>query len=113
MIEPWFNPSAYGFVPGVAIGLAGAVLGPLTGVLVPRGRAKGLLLGLYLAAIAASVGLLASGVIALATGQPYGVWYGLGLPGLIGTIVFGVLYGVVQRRFQDAEIRRIGAADLT
>ena len=33
MIEPWFNPNAAGFIPGVAIGVVGAVLGVRTGIL--------------------------------------------------------------------------------
>ena len=112
MSEPWFNPSVYSFIPGVAIGLVGATLGVLTGVFAPRGKARGIVVGLYLAAIAASIALLGIAVVALATGQPYGIWYGLGLPGLIGSIVFTLLHGVVQQRYREAEARRMGAADL-
>lgn len=111
-VEPWFDPNVYSFIPGVAIGVIGATLGVLTGLLAPRGKAKGVVVGLYLAAIVASIGLLGVAVVALARGQPYGVWYGLGLPGLIGLVVFGLLYGVVQRRYSEAETRRMGAADL-
>jgi multidrug transporter EmrE-like cation transporter len=112
MIEPWFNPNTMSFIPGVAIGMAGAVLGTLSGMLAPRGKARALVLGLFVVAIAASIALLALAVVALAKGQPYGVWYGLGLPGLIGTAVFGSLYFVVHRRYAEAEARRIGAVDL-
>jgi multidrug transporter EmrE-like cation transporter len=112
MSEPWFNPNVYSFIPGVAIGLVGATLGVLTGVLAPRGKARGIVVGLYLVAIVASIALLGVAVVALATGQPYGIWYGFGLPGLIGSIVFTLLYGVVQQRYREADVRRMGAADL-
>lgn len=112
MIEPWFDPNTYSFIPGVAVGVAGAVIGVLTGVLAPRGRHYQLLHTLYILALAGSVALLIGGVIALATGQPYGVWYGLGLAGLIGVLVFGMTFGVLRRRYQDSELRKMRAADL-
>lgn len=112
MIEPWFDANVYSFIPGVAMGVVGATLGVLAGVLAPQGRAKRLVVGVYLAVIVVSVGLLGTAVVALATGQPYGVWYGLGLPGLIGVAVFGPLYGVVRKRYREAETRRLSAADL-
>ena len=113
MIEPWFNPNTAGFIPGVAIGVVGAVLGVLTGIMAPRGKGRALLLTLYVAAIVASVALLVLGAIGLVRGQPYGVWYGMGLAGVIGTAVFGSLFFVVRRRYLDAESRRMGAADLS
>ncbi|MGZ5131741.1 MAG: hypothetical protein ACXWCU_03700 [Caldimonas sp.] len=112
MSEPWFNPNVYSFIPGVAIGVVGATLGVLTGLFAPRGKARGVVVGLYVAAIVASMVLLGVAVVALATGQPYGIWYGFGLPGLIGSIVFVLLYGVVRQRYREAEVRRMGAADL-
>lgn len=112
MNEPWFDPNLYSFVPGVAVGLAGAVIGTLTGVLAPRGKHFPLLFTLYLLALAGSGCLLVAGIVALATGQPYGVWYGLGLAGVIGVAVFGTTFGVVRRRFHDAEMRKMRAADL-
>lgn len=112
MIEPWFDPNAYGFIPGVAVGIAGGIIGTLTGILAPRGRYFHLLNLFYIVALAGSVALLAGGIIALATGQPYGVWYGLGLAGLIGVAVFGMTFGVLRRRQHDAEMRKMRAADL-
>ncbi|HVO86995.1 MAG TPA: hypothetical protein VMV45_00515 [Casimicrobiaceae bacterium] len=112
MNEAWFNAASYAFIPGVVIGIAGAALGLLAGSLAPRGKAKWLVIGFHIGIIIVSLGLLALGVLALAEGQPYGVWYGLGLPGLIGVAVFGSLYGVVQRRYREAEEKRMSARDL-
>jgi MFS family permease len=111
MIEPWFS-NTYSFIPGVAVGMMGAVIGVLTGVLAPRGKYLQLLFTLYLLAIVASLVMLIAGAVALAAGQPYGVWYGLGLAGLIGVIVFGLTFGVARRRYQDSELRKMRAADL-
>lgn len=111
-MTPWFDPNLYAWIPGTMLGVVGGTLGALTGVLAPRGKARSLVLGLFAAAAFASVALLAIGCVALAVGQPYGVWYGFGLPGLLGTVLFGVMYGVVRKRYQDAETRRLHAADL-
>jgi hypothetical protein len=112
MAEPWFDPNLYAWIPGTAIGVAGGILGSLVGVLAPRGKAKGLLKAAWGVVLLASVLVLAAGVIALAAGQPYGVWYGLGLAGLIGTFVFGPLYLMIDRWYAAAEERRIRARDL-
>lgn len=111
MAAPWFDPSLYGFVPGTLLGVAGGTLGALAGALAPRGKGRALVLGTFGAAIAVCAALLAAAVVALATGQPCGVWYGLGLPGLLGVVLFCALLPVVRARYRDAEARRIGAAD--
>jgi hypothetical protein len=59
-----------------------------------------------------SLVLLAAGVTALVNGQPYGVWYGLGLGGLIGTVVLGPILPDVRKRYQKAEERRMTAGHL-
>jgi hypothetical protein len=54
-----------------------------------------------------SLVLLGGGLAALVSGQPYGVWYGLGMGGLIGTLVLGPILPVVRKRYREAEERRL------
>jgi hypothetical protein len=67
-------------------------------------------LGWFLACL--SLIELSVGLIALLTGQPYGVWYGLGLAGLIGMLVIPPNLLVLRYRYREAEERRIQAEDL-
>jgi hypothetical protein len=66
-----------------------------------------MVLGLGWVFFGASLILLAAGVTALVNGQPYGVWYGLGMGGLIGTLVLGPILPVVRKRYREAEERRL------
>jgi hypothetical protein len=68
--------------------------------------------GAQVTVIAACVLLLVAGVIAWLSGQPYGVWYGLLLPGVIGTVIFGGLLPVTLARYREAELRKSQARDL-
>ncbi len=60
----------------------------------------------------ASVVCLTLGVLALLKHQPYGVWYGLMLPGFIGLVVLGSLAPVALMRYREAENRKMQARDL-
>jgi hypothetical protein len=110
--EPWFDPNRYAWVFGTALGIMGGVLGSLAGTLAPRGKGKPLVIGLFVATLMACAVMLAAGVVALLQGQPYGVWYGLGFPGLLGLGIMGGLLPLVQRRYREAEERRLSATDL-
>lgn len=112
MTEQWFDPNLYAWIPGTLLGVAGGILGALAAILATRGKAKGLVLGFYGLGIAVSAILLIAGVVALIQGQPYGIWYGLGLPGLLGVTVFGVLFPVLLKRYREAEARRLAAQDM-
>ena len=112
MTEPWFDPNRYAWVFGTALGIVGGTLGALAGNLAPRGKAKPLVMGLFVATLVACAALLIAGIVALVQRQPYGVWYGLGLPGLLGLLVLGGLLPVVQTRYREAEGRRLSARDL-
>lgn len=94
------------------MGLLGGTLGSLTGIFAPRGKAKSLVLGLYVISLLGSVLLLIAGSVAYLTGQPYGVWYGLGFPGLGGTVIFGSLLPMTSGVYRQAEQRRLAARDL-
>jgi len=112
MVEAWFDPM-FAWIPGTLLGVVGgAVGGPLAGMFAPWGKFKSQVLGFYMAIIIISAGLLAAGIAALASGQPYAVWYGLGFPGLLCLIIFGVLRGVVAKQYAAAELRRTMARDL-
>jgi hypothetical protein len=113
MNEPWFDPRFFAWIPGTALGVLGGLWGALAGTQAPRGRARGLVLGYGVCLLAASVLMLALGAVAWAGGQPYGVWYGFGLAGVIGTIVIGANLPNVRRAYRAAEERGMEAHDLS
>ena len=112
MNEPWFDPNAYAWIPGTMLGVYGAVLGTLMGVLGSRGKARGLVRGLHTAGLVACSALALAGIAALLLGQPYGIWYGLGFPGVLGIGILLVLRGSLRRGYEQAEQLRMQAQDL-
>jgi hypothetical protein len=112
MTQPWFDPNSYAWIPGTAYGVIAGILGGLVGWLLPRGRATRFLLRAWFVLWAAAVGLLVIGFVALLNGQPWGVWYGLLLPGAIGTLVVGANSFVILKTRRQVEQRRLAAKDL-
>ena len=82
------------------------------GILAPQGKARRLVLGAWIALMVVSWCFLAMGVVAMAVGQPRGVWYGLIVPGLQGSIILSILYPILRKRYRQAEARKIEAEDL-
>jgi len=113
MSGPWFNENLFSWIPGTALGVLGGLWGGLAGTLAPRGRARGLVVGGCWALLAGSAVLLTLAVIALLTEQPWGVWYGLGLPGVLGLVVIGANMPSILRVYRAAEERKLAARDLT
>lgn len=111
MIEPWFDPNHYAWIPGTAYGCMAGLMGGLVGWLVPRGRARRFILRAWFALWAAAVLLLGVGAIAFLNGQPWGVWFGLLLPGAIGTLVVGANSLVIIGTYRAVEERRLAAKD--
>jgi hypothetical protein len=112
MNEPWFDANSYAWIPGTLLGVLAGLWGSLLGVLAPRGKAKSLLLGSLGFMLAASAVCLILGVLALVYHQPYGVWYGLILPGFIGLVVLGSLTPVAIMSYRQADLRKMQARDL-
>lgn len=112
MNNAWFDPMVWSWVPGTLLGAIGGVMGALCGTLAPQGKAKGLVLGAWYAILLTCAVLLVLSIVAFFSGQPYGVWYGLGLPGVIGLVVMGSLLPVVKLRYRQAEERKMQAQDL-
>ena len=112
MMEPWFDPIRYAWIPGTAYGLAVGVMGGMVGWLAPQGRARTFILRAWFTLWAVAVAFVVLGFFALGKGQPWGVWYGLLLPGVIGTLVVGATSLVILKRYRDVEQRRLSAKDL-
>lgn len=112
MNEAWFNPGWLGLLGGF-VGILGALIGILAGIFIPKGKAKELVLGVNTFAFAVGLISLVVGVIAYFSGQPYGIWYGFGLCGLLGTVSFGILFFVFRYEYRKAELRKSMSEDLT
>jgi hypothetical protein len=112
MNEPWFNAMHYAWIPGTLLGVLGGLWGSLLGVMAPRGKAKPLVLGGLCVLLAATATCLIAGVAALLNHQPYGIWYGLLLPGVIGLLVLGSLAPLAVMAYRQAETRKMQARDL-
>ena len=96
---------------GSAIGMVGAIIGSLS-FLVVRGKAKPLMVGMFVTMIVVGLALLGAGFVALASTQPRHVYYPLLLGGVIGTTLFGGLFPVILSRYRNAEARRMEAAQI-
>jgi peptidoglycan/LPS O-acetylase OafA/YrhL len=112
MNEPWFDPNAWAWLPGTLFGCLGGLWGGMVGTLAPMGRARKLVICSGIALVVIAGAFLAAGVAALAVGQPYGIWYGLLLPGVLGLILIPCLLPVIRMAYREAEERRMQAADL-
>lgn len=116
-MDPWFTQQAAGIVGGVigSVGggvLAGAIGGGVCGPLAAQGRARGFVMGYFSFLAVLGVALALVGVLAVASGQPWHVWYSFVLPGvLIAGLAIG-LRPMLRKQYAAAEQRRIDAASL-
>ena len=111
-VEPWFqNFGVVGGSIGGGIGVLGAVYGTVVGVLAPRGKGRPFVFAMHWASLALGGLFLIAGVTAVITGQPYGVWYSLLLPGLLLTVLMGTMTPVIKLRYRQAEHRRLQAEE--
>lgn len=113
--EPWFDGPTAGLIGGIggsALGVLGGVFGGLCGWLVPKGRGKDLLVGMTVAMAVLGVGCLLTAATALATGQPYAVWYTFLLPGFLSALLGTIFFFTLRKRYREVELRKMHAQDL-
>lgn len=91
MNEPWFDPEIFSWLPGTLLGVVGGLFGAAIGSLLTP-RFKGLLFTIDGLLIFASILMFLLGCLAYFLGQPYVIWFGFGLPGVIGIVVFSGLW---------------------
>lgn len=79
---------------------------------VQRGKHKALVTALYIAGLGLGVVLLVAGGVARWAEQPAYVVRPLSLAGLVITVVFAVMIGVVLKGYAEAEQRKMLARDI-
>jgi hypothetical protein len=106
----WWSDRTAGWVGGIGgtlLGLIGAVIGTLCSL----GIGRRFVVPLLIAGSLLGGGLFVLGTIALAIGQPYGVYYPLLLCGMLCGVLGGVGLVVGRQRYAQAELRRMQALD--
>lgn len=106
----WWGDQAAGLVGGSAGGLLG-MLGAMIGVFTSMGVGRKAVIGALYGMAGLGVVSLIAGVFALATGQPYAVWYPLGLIGVLETVLAASFIPKINRRYQEMELRKMSAMD--
>jgi len=107
----WWGEQSAGLVGGIAgsvFGCIGAAIGTLAGL----GKARRLVFLLAGASLILGIASLIAGIVAVAVGQPYAVYYPLLLLGVIVTAVIGANLPGLRRRYEQIELRKMAAMDL-
>jgi hypothetical protein len=107
----WGNGTAswLGGVLGPLLGIMGAIVGTLSGM----GRGRKVAIGICWFMIVFGSVCLAAGSVAVATSQPYVVYFPLLLIGVLSTVIMSSVLPSTRKRFEDAELRRMTAMDVS
>ena len=108
--DGWWSATTAGIVGGVA-GAAIGILGAVLGSLASRRAAREFVMATLKLGTAVGVMSAAAGLVALALGQPYEVWFVLLLLGAILGLVLGGLIRSVGTRYEASELHRMRAMD--
>jgi len=109
-VQEWWNEQEAGWLGGLvggSLGIAGAIFGVTAGL----GKARSFVLALAAVLCGLGVTLLTCGAVAVATGQPYHVYFLFFLIGGVLTFVMGLNYPMLKRRYDQLEFQRMRAMD--
>jgi len=93
----------------ICVPLLGSTLAVAATILVPRGKAKGLITGAYLLFASLGLACLLFAVIAAILGAHLIAITPLLLPGIVLTVIMGLFAPEVVREYQHFEIRKLAA----
>ena len=111
----WWSVQESGLVGAILGGGLGGgfgIFGGIGGSLATKGRARRAVIAIYLTLTVIGVAVAATGIVAVALGQPYHVWYPLILSGSIVSLLGAGLYPAIMARYRAAERRRLNAQEL-
>lgn len=107
----WFGNRNAGLIGGIGGGLLG-LWGALIGILAGQGKARRFVLGSANLLLIIGISSIVGGVVALASAQPYVVYYPLLLIGIIIVAVIGKLRGTLAARYEQLELKRMQSMDI-
>jgi len=96
-LKYWFNPLKYSKVPGMILGVLGAILGFLCAFFLPRGQGRFCLKYCSVAMIICIM-FFAFGMLARNHAQPREIWYNFAFSGALGLIIFGTLNTIISKQ---------------
>jgi len=108
---PW-SARTVGIVGGIGGALIGC-LGTLIEWLASHGKARRFVINAVRVLIGIGVAFSIGGLVAVALRQPYGVWYGFLLIGVLLVVIFPLRLRRYQDRYREFELRRMASMDAT
>ena len=108
--EGWWSDRTAGRIGAVG-GCVIALVAILVWILASRGRARGFVNATLLTASALGFAAVIVGVVAAASGQPYGVYYPLLLMGGITATLSLIAFFRLRKQYAAAELRRMESLD--
>ena len=105
------RPGAWGGLLGAVVGVLGGCWGGLAGALAPKGKGRGLVVGMGYLLLLIGIALAVAGGVLLLGGAPRDQWYALLLSGGILTVVMLSVLPMVRRRYREAEERQMRQVD--
>jgi hypothetical protein len=106
----WWGDRTAGWIGGISGSIAG-LTGAFIGLLAAMGKGRRIVSMVMWLSIAMGVILTVFGIVALTMRQPFAVWYGPLLVGVILATVLGFNLRTIRRRYDDLELRRMAALD--
>jgi len=107
------DAARWAWLPGTLFGVVAGTFGGVSGTLAPKGRARSTVLTAGALLLAASAGMLVGGIVLLAMGRSWYLWYMWMLPGGLGCFILPQMLRRLRRVYDQAELRRLSAKDMT
>ncbi len=116
MAEPWFDPNTFGALFGSIVGGGGGTLcglwGAAAGACAQRGVGRAWVIGSGWVIALTGAAMTGFGLFALASGQPFHIWFWPFQVGTIFALVMGMVVPAVGRAYVAAEQRRLAAEEV-